>query len=179
MIMESSTLPKPTFRKGRVLNHKERELILNVYKYFSIERDNDRISFSFSDVIARASSATGISRSTVRRITHKGEETGTPGKDRKRGRKIQKWSGLDASLVRKTVHSFYKKRQLPTLSAIKHELESVINYTGSLTKLRRQLVALGFVYRRRHSKSKILRESTEIFCLESELPTPNSRREEN
>ena len=63
--MASNALPKPTFRRGIALNHKEREIILNVYKYFQKEKDTEKITFSFPDVVARTSSATGISKNTV------------------------------------------------------------------------------------------------------------------
>ena len=75
--MASNTLPKPTFCRGIVLNHKEREIILNVYKYFQNGKDTEKMTYSFSDVVARTSRATGINKNTVRRIGSKGNETDT------------------------------------------------------------------------------------------------------
>lgn len=176
--METGVRQKPTFHKCRTLRHGERGIIYNVIQYFKNEKEAGKILFSLSDINARASQATGVSLSTIKRIERKGQDFSTPRKKKRASRAV--WDSFDAHVARRTVHEFYKRRELPTLRAIRKELVKKSNYNGSLSSLRRRLVKIGFVYRRRQKKSAYLKESVEISAWRAKyLREIRSERREN
>ena len=74
----TTTIRKPTFRRGLTLGHKEREIVYNVHQYFQREKEEKGPIQRINAVIARTSAATGISVATLRRILQKGPEFNTP-----------------------------------------------------------------------------------------------------
>ena len=104
--METGVRQKPTFHKGRTLRHGERGIIYNVIQYFKNEKEAGKILFSLSDINARASQATGVSLSTIKRIDRKGQDFSTPRKKKRASRAV--WDSFDAHVARRTVHEFYK-----------------------------------------------------------------------
>ena len=119
MASSSPSLPKPSFAKGVVLGHREREIIYNVYSYFTREKENKKVLHSIDHVIARTVDATGIWKSTITRIIARGTDFATPGKERKRGRKPKL---VDRCVIHRVVHSFFREKRLPTRQSIVTEL---------------------------------------------------------
>ena len=107
-----SSLPKPTFGKGKAPKHQEREIISNVYKYFCREKEVKKTLHPFNNTTARTAAAVGVSTTTVKRIISKDGDFSTPGKTAKRGRKEIEVDDFNKCAIRRIVHSFFFKQKI-------------------------------------------------------------------
>ena len=154
-----SSLPKPSFKRSTTLRNAallksgERRLVYNVYQYFENEKDQGYHSHGLSAVTTKTASATGVCDYTVKDIRKKAPNFDTPGKKRKSKPKFGLIDDFDRCAIRRIVHRFFLRKELPRLDTIYAAVVSDLNFEYSKEYLRQILHDLGFVYRRRKNNT--------------------------
>ncbi len=155
-------------KRGKTVHSERRQIVANVARYFEkeVETQNQEIPKSPLD---RTAAATGVSKSTVKRIK-KELETGkiiTLGKSRPRKGTIA-MDDFDKCVLRRTIHEFYTvHRRVPTLLLLLNSMKEKINYGGSITSLHNTLKSMGFNWKRSSNQRKILMERFDIIAKRS------------
>jgi|SRR5579872_2984095 len=154
----------PTKRPGSrnsPLSVGEKVIILNVHDYIKIESP----SFTVQEVVDRCSEMTGIGKSTIFKLQQERKAAGqvTPPK-KSPGRPTRALDEDVKLIIRRKVHSFYFKKELPTLDKILRELSQ----DDTIPLISRKLLwttlkELNFAWEK-HNRKALLLESDEIVC---------------
>ncbi|MPC75338.1 hypothetical protein E2C01_069724 [Portunus trituberculatus] len=143
--------------RGRPIHSREKELIYNVYKFFLEEKANRGPIIEASKAIERTAKAPKFSKRTIMRICsqlHKAAMTqveldtlefSSP-KKKQHKTPVINIDDFDIQVVRRTVLSFYERKELPTLQKIQEELKENISFSGCIKSLRKILKKIGFIY---------------------------------
>ena len=118
----------------RVLPGIAREMVYNVYKYFSTEKINNGPIHDFSKAVQRTVEATKLSKSTIHRIwkeAKESEESVLSEKKRKRSKPVTHLDDFDQCALRRTVLNFYIRKEIPTLDKILLEFKENIGFSRS------------------------------------------------
>ena len=145
-------------------------MVYKVNRYFLQEKAFKGPLIDPSKALLRTSQATDVSVSTVKRICskfnkvrHTPDEVPEPEffspKKRIRQRPVTNVSDADISTLRKTVLSFYERREMPTLEKIKENLKQKISFNGSIESLRTILLQTGFRFRKIDGRKTLLERS--------------------
>ena len=172
---------KPPSKKMSLnfLDSQAKEMLCSVNKFFLEEKANKGPIIEPSRSNERTCKATNLSISTVKRICakynkvrHTPEELPEPEflppKKKKRPRTVTNLDVFAKSMLRKTILSFYERREIPTVEKIKKALKEneSYNYIGSITSLRRILKQIGFKFTRVDGR-KVLLERSDVAAARS------------
>lgn len=169
--MESTPKQKYVFKphpKGSALKSSAKTIVMNVFEKLKEWNPID----SWNDVLKKASELTGVSISSIKRMQNEFKVNGsfsTPGRKRpaRRGKatRIQKFDEFTLSAIRRKVHSFFKRNEIPTVTKVMN----IINDDTDLPNLtvhttRRLMHDLGFVYKKRSRNSMLIeREDIQLW----------------
>lgn len=156
----------------RVLHSQAREIIYNVYKYFSDEKANGAPLIDISKALARAARATNISERTISRICTKARNDAkevpenpvflSPTKAN-RTLPVTRFDDFDQATLRRTVLQFYERREIPTLHKIREELKDKMGFSGCIESLRKVLQRMGFQFAKIDGR-KFLMERNDVVA---------------
>lgn len=159
-------------RKKRKISHfsvSEKVMIINVFKYVKESWPADKYP-SKKEMKDTTADILGISKSAIYRILKEYTETDTvkpAASPKKRLSIIEKIDGFDKSCIRRIVHSFYLKGELPTAKKVLHVIntdESLPNM--GLTSLKKLLKYLKFKYvKRRRNNGLIDRDDIALWRI--------------
>ncbi|GBO17964.1 hypothetical protein AVEN_81248-1 [Araneus ventricosus] len=148
-------------KKGKVLQSSARKSALNIFIRLKDENPNATIK----SIVDRASELTGLSASTLFKI-EKEAKSGilqTPGKKRpnavgKRTR-LNTYDSFTLQSIRRRVHSFYKRNEIPTVKKLLNDLNNEANILQqkiSERTLCRLLNDIGFSFKKRRRQSALI-----------------------
>ncbi|XP_061717563.1 uncharacterized protein LOC133525293 [Cydia pomonella] len=171
-----------TKRRKTVISSGERSIIINVFKYVTKTKPEDKY-MSNHDLVKLTSEMCGVHERSVYNVlneyrdTHKITE---PERKRDRPSVIQKIDNLDKSAIRRIVHSFFLKGELPTLKKIQQAVNDHESLpTLSMTSLRRIMKHLKFKYTKRNRKSVLIDRGDIVSWRIKYLKQIKQFREEN
>lgn len=149
---------KRTSRSPLSLN--EKNIILNVYHAL----DHQNPSTSVVRITEMCSQMTGVSQSTIYKILRE-EKCGNVKSPRtSTGRKKIIFLECEKQVIRRIVHSFYFKKEIPTLDKVLTEIKNQENMPPiSRDMLWKTLKEMNFVYEKQNRKSLLI-EKDEIIC---------------
>jgi transposase len=123
--------------KTKDLSKDSKNIVLNLFKFFQLEKARGRLLYSPDNLIKRTCKAAGISYSSVYRVVN---AKSPPESNRPKERK----KTLD-DFDRFVKHSMYNRKIAPTVSKIKKEIEDTIKISKSTLTL--TLLDLGYKYK--------------------------------
>jgi transposase len=163
--------------QGKPLKSQTRSVIWNVRNYFHEESIAEKPLLNIKQWSARTCKATGVSDYTLRKITREAtilDKPGTsgtfttPGKHRIKKKPITDLDNFDSGVVRRIIHSFYRKKEYPTALKIFEEMKKDINFNGSLTSVKTIIHRLGFKYVKFNYR-KILLERVDLIAARQDF----------
>lgn len=78
---------------------------------------------------------------------------------------------FDEGVIRRTVDEIYTMyHKVPTLKVLLEKLREKINFSGARETLWKQLLSLGFKYKKCHDKRKLLMEQSNVVAWRSRYP---------
>ena len=159
-----SPLPGCSKRKsGKSISVEEQQIILNVTKYFQEEsKSGNKPQFRAGAVIAKTAAATGVSKTSVRKIVYAGKVI-DEGKTRKAKIRFGKLDNFDVGVIRRIIHNLYQENISPSLKKILLQLKEKMNFPYGKTHLWRLLKKMGFGYEKR-GRQRIISERPEIIA---------------
>ncbi|KAL4154004.1 hypothetical protein QTP88_001837 [Uroleucon formosanum] len=155
--------PKRKNKKGKYVNSRQKEIIINIYKDV-ITKSPD---IQYRPMISEISRLTGIGRETIINTISEYRQTGnvtSPQKKRTRTTLFDKIDDMDRNGIRQTIHSFWLRRELPTIDKILtavNENPSLPNYKR--TTLFKVIKKLDFVFTKR-KRCSVLTERDDLIC---------------
>ena len=137
-----------------------KDVVRNVYDFCKREKEGG-LKISLNQAKERASTATGVSKSTIARIL---KQDNVQDQKPQLPRTLRvKLDTFDLGVLRRTVNTLYSdKRILPTLNNILSALQENIGYTGSKSILRKHMLKLGFTYKKSQTNRKLLMERVDV-----------------
>lgn len=161
--------------KPRKIIHSEaRNDIRKVIEFFDTQKQCGRWKFPLDKASELAAAATGKSISVIKAIRKESQAAGSsvlrsPKKKRRTGAVNEiVLDDFDRGVIRRTVHEVYTvDHKVPTLKLLLTKLREKINFTGGRETLRKQLLLLGFKYKKCHDKRKLLMERSDIVAWRS------------
>ncbi|XP_043259683.1 uncharacterized protein LOC122401547 [Colletes gigas] len=162
------TLGPPNKRiKKTHLSVEEKQLILNIYK--SLSQENPIMLIT--DIVSKAANIAGVCKSTVYRVLREYKRTSTlsiPKEKRTRDTTIDLIDDLDKNTIRRKVHEFYMKNEIPTAEKVL----KVVNDDNDVPNVNRAILykllkILNFQYARR-GRSSMLFDREEIVVWRRE-----------
>lgn len=152
---------KSVKKKKEAIDGQAKEIIFKVIKFFESEKQNRGYAFPVENVVKRASAATGLSESTIKRIKRDGlraEATQTkmtgPKKKRVRKTKVQ-LDYFQLCALRGMVNSYSLRKEVPTLGKILASAKNELNFKGGKESLRLILLnKLGIKFKKCEKKNK-------------------------
>lgn len=140
-----------------------KEIVKNVHDFCKKEKEAGYVCIDLKKGMERTTALTGVSKSTIARIV-KGMD-GSVGKDKSALPRVERvhLDDFDRGVVRRTINTMYiHLKMLPTLTNIRTALHENIGYTGSREHLRKELLKLGYMYRRCKTNRRVLMERWDI-----------------
>ncbi|XP_053995333.1 uncharacterized protein LOC128885358 [Hylaeus anthracinus] len=162
------TLGPPNKRiKKTHLSVEEKQLILNIYK--SLIQENS--TMLITDIVQKAATIAGVCKSTVYRVLREYKRTRTlsiPKEKRTYDRTIDAIDDLDKNAIRRKVHEFYLKNEIPTADKVL----KVVNDDNDVPNVNRTILykllkILNFQHARR-GRSSMLFDREEIVVWRRE-----------
>lgn len=148
-------------KRGKPLKSGQRKIVRNIY--LTIIKDNPGVAIR--DIAEKVADSTGISKSSVfnimREFRLKGKNV-TPTKTKNRKTLADKLSDFDKSAIRRKIHSFYLKNELPTVDKVLRVVNDdtdLPNFSRSTFQRVLKLMNFKYVSRKRNS---FLIERTDI-----------------
>ena len=140
-------------------------IIENVYK-FCMEEKKSGMKLSLNRVWERIAAFTGLSRSTAQRIVEEKKKAQDEQQQPKQPPSSTSKVSLDdfnKGVVRRTIASMFSlKKVLPMLDNIRTELKQSIGYTGSKSRLRKDLLHTKSANTRCGVNQKVLMERQDV-----------------
>jgi len=152
-------------------SRKEEAIILKVLSFFEEEKHYPQRRLGTQHARKRTAKATGVSVRTLQRLANRSQEAGTAALPDTRGRRKVVVSDFIRSVVRRKVHSFYKKKEHPTLDKVfalcKEEIEDFP--AMGRTTFWKLLRSLGFRYIKTQGNTKEMMERKDIVDWRGKL----------
>ncbi|KAF6197846.1 hypothetical protein GE061_008816 [Apolygus lucorum] len=176
--------PIPAIARGKALRSQAREIVYNVFQYFTTKKNDDNAKYNVREV---TSEATGVSARTVGYIMKEaGNRTAsdctgplfvTPTKSKPHKKVIAADEFTDAA-IRNKIREFYTvRKECPTLKTLCAALASDEVLDCSRSYLRKRLATSGFKWKKCQSNRKVLIERPEIAAWRARcLRTINTYR---
>lgn len=170
-------------KKGQILNHNEKQLILNLMHY--LKEKNSRTSVT--ELVKEISKATGCSERTIYKIRKEASKglTAITTKTRLRKRENKnsrnvKYDSYVKSSIRIKVHNYFYQNSAPTLNTIL----CLVNSDPDLPKFKRTtlhtlLKEIGFVYEQKGKKLLLTEKCDSVKCRQAYLKDIRRFRSEN
>jgi len=161
--------PGPSKVSGKQIIHSQsREIVYNVYKF--MQKEATEGVQHVKHVVERVSLATGVSKSTIRRIVGEGSKQTSFSSPKKTPKKATKsvLNEEEQQCVRNIIYTFHNVHNvLPTMEAVYKVVreDEDINFTGGLSSFRRLIKRLGFKWCKGTDNRKILIERYNIRLL--------------
>lgn len=171
-------------KKGKILQSTARKSALNTFIRLRDENPQE----SLRSILKRASELTGISPRTLLKIEKeaKGGIIITPGKKRPNavGKKtrMQKYDDFTLQGIRRKVHLFYRRNEIPTVKKILNELNNdpeILPTKISERTLCRILKDLGFSFKKRKRQSALIEREDIIIWRRKYLRDIRKYKTEN
>lgn len=147
-------------KRGKPLRSSAKVIVMNIYHKLKEQHPEK----SQKDVVQLVSNLSGVSVASINRMQHEFQVKGvlsTPGKKRPssagKATRVNKYDEFTLSAIRRKVHFFYKRNEIPTAAKIM----KVVNEDNELPTLsvrtvQRLLGDLGFVFRKRSRTSALI-----------------------
>lgn len=146
-------------RPKTILTSGERLMIINIVKYVKKTKPEAECLSNY-DIVKKTSEICGVSERSIYRVLREYSDTHTisePVHKRNRLNIVQKIDDFDKSAIRKIVHSFFLKGELPTIKKILQNVNDDETLPSlSITSLRRILKHLKFKFMKRQNKSILM-----------------------
>ena len=154
------------FKHGHRVRSDGRTIINNVRKFFDKwKRKSEPIKVG--DVVQITAEASGLSKSTVKRICSEGVVTGgsfgSPAKCYGTSRKKVVTDDFDRAAIRRTVHEFYTRKEYPTVQMLLKAVHQKGIFLGEKTSLKHLLKEMGFKFKN-HDNRKYVMEQPRVIA---------------
>lgn len=158
----------------KVLSGQTREVIANVIHFMRREARENEPVIDFKQVQKRVAVATGVSISSIRRISQQmqlvedGESSSfeTPNEKRAKSASKTNLDDFDKGLLRRLIINYYvTEKSVPTIKSIHQKFSQENGYTGTAESLRKVVKSIGFRWRKAQNNRKILMEKPDIQQL--------------
>ncbi|XP_046981561.1 uncharacterized protein LOC124550863 [Schistocerca americana] len=163
-----SILSIPRMSRRCTLRGEARRIINNIVECCEQECERKYLFQPLTQSANRTATYTGASISTVRRIRkfcieNPGKLPETPGKKRPKATGRIQWNEFHRSVVKQTIEDFYLVQKIaPSLRKLRPILKEKIGWTWSVTSLRNTLLSMGFIWKDRQYKRRLLLERSDI-----------------
>ena len=117
--------------KTKDLSNDCKNIVLNLIRFFQLEKARGRPLYSPDNLIKRTCKAAGISYSSVYSVVN---GKSPPESNRPKERK-KTLDDFDRCVIKRTVHNMYYRKIAPTVSEIKKEIEDTIKISKSTLTL--------------------------------------------
>lgn len=139
---------------SRVLHSQARNIIYNVSKYFTLEKQHGSPVTNVARALLRTAEATKVSnKAIVERICKTARDTDEllgeavfEIKKRKRSKTVTDLDDFDKCVLRRTILRFYERKEFPTIDKVLLEMKENIGLTGCRESLRSIMKEIGFRY---------------------------------
>lgn len=162
--------------KDKDLHSQSKKIVYSVYLIFKKLSESKELDANFfrktQDITGEAC---GISKRSIQRICSEVKKTdelsetspyfSSPRKSYERAKYVSELDDFDSDVVRRTVHEFYDKSEYPTSQLILNAINSKINYSGSLSSIKRLLRNLKFFNKKCSDGRKFLMKRNDIVTL--------------
>ncbi|MPC60769.1 hypothetical protein E2C01_054825 [Portunus trituberculatus] len=152
------------------LHSQAKKVIYNVNRYFLEEKANGAPILPPSQALTRTAMA---SERTVRICsaynqslnTEVAPDTPTFSSPKKKNRAapVTGFDDFDKCVLRRTVLTFYERKEIPTINKIKEELSEQIGYSGCENSLRKVLLKIGFKFAKVDGEKRCRCSSYKVF----------------
>ena len=142
-------------QKGVKVTSGHKKIITNVRSFFEKEREVQR-SIKRDQVVARISLATGVSESTVKRVSKEYRVVGefkSPEKRYLKDRVRLNPDDFNRDAIRRIMYDSYLNKDYPTLDSVLRKARSTGVFDGGRTTLSKLLKSMGFRYKDRMERS--------------------------
>ncbi|CAI6364423.1 unnamed protein product [Macrosiphum euphorbiae] len=160
---ELSTIsPKRKNPKGKYISSRQKIMVINLYKDILMKSPD----IKYEDIVNNLSEASGLGRETISKTITEYRRTNTvtsPNKKRVKSSLFDKIDDLDRNGLRQKVHSFWLRRELPTIDKILvavNEDPSLPNFKR--TTLYSTIKKLDFVFEKR-KRCSVLTEREDLI----------------
>ena len=150
--------------QGSRLTSQTKYVLHNIKNFFDQEKQQER-TFLRNKVHDRVAKATGLSRRTVFNILKSVTPDNTyltPTKRYERTRIRVDPDSFDRTAIKRIVHTFYDRREYPTLTAVWREAKEKGVFSAGRFCLWRCLREMGFLYKKRDTKRYIYEQKNII-----------------
>ncbi|KAE9522255.1 hypothetical protein AGLY_017344 [Aphis glycines] len=161
---ELSTIsPKRLNPKGKYIYSRQKIMVINLYKDILMKSPD----IKYEDLVTNLSKALGLGRETISKTIAEYRRTNTvssPNKKRVKSSLFDKIDDLDRNGLRQKIHSFWLRRELPTIDKIL----IAVNEDPSLPNFKRSTLystikKLHFVFEKRKRCSVLTEREDYIF----------------
>lgn len=130
MILETQdTLSPSKKRPTKALSSTEKLMVMNVYKH-TFKNWPKNLYWSLVACVNKTAEILGISPRTVRVVVKENKTTGRLSSPKKKGRKTNFKQNIDEytySAIRRIVHQFFRRNELPTITKVRIDLGTSIS----------------------------------------------------
>ena len=150
-------------RKSTRVNATKREDILLIYKYF--KSCMCPTGAKYFQIIVRCFQITP-QNNTINYKRKDCNDNDSPHENIDQG--LDSVDSFDTDVIRRVVHDFYSKKELPTLIKIRNRLEQEHDIVIKMYQLRLELIKMGFKWKRVSENKKIVIEQPDVVKARSE-----------
>ncbi|XP_050707116.1 uncharacterized protein LOC126992421 [Eriocheir sinensis] len=154
------------------LHSQAKEIIYNVNQYFQ-KKENEGVIVEVSKATSRTAAATKVSLRTLSRICKEGRDNEesielpkfkSPKKRQRTTPIADFFDDFNKGVLRRTVLSFYERKDIPTLDKIHKEIKESLSYPGSRETLRKVLKKIGFQYAKVNGRRFLMERSDVAYA---------------
>ena len=134
------------------LHSQAKDIVFNVSEYFAKEKEYGGFLCDIKKANRRTAEATNVGEGTVERIrkeARKNKENGStqfmsPKKRKRSSPATDFFDDFHKDVLRKTIFSYYERKEIPTIEKIFEDMKNNLSLTGSRETLRRVMNTIGF-----------------------------------
>ncbi len=154
-----------TKTKRKVLRSQSREIVNRVYKYFKAEKAAGGTLCDVDKARERTCEATGVDLQLISRIAREAPDFPSPGKRRVMPSYVVNVDEFDRDVLRRAFHSLVMQRIPPTIERLREEFMRKTGWKGSVSSMRKIMLAMGFKFNRTADGRKLLMERVDVVAL--------------
>ncbi|CAI6370564.1 unnamed protein product [Macrosiphum euphorbiae] len=160
--VEENISPKRRNIPGKLIQSRQKTMIINMYKDMKLKSP----SKPYKKMMVEISNITGIGRNSIVSIISEYKKTGTvtsPNKTRNKKCLFDRIDDLDRNALRQKVHSFWLRKEIPTIDKILHSVnEDPALPDFKRTSLYSLIKKLDFVFTKR-KRCSVLTEREDLL----------------